>query len=97
MRYIYKVITIEVESDAFGDFSSELFSWYPTKKKAMRAIEMNAGDMQDACYTHVLLSKSYPGAYGLHDQELQWYKWEDGHWVPTCVRPTACCNFFITS
>ena len=97
MRYIYKVITIEVESDVMGDFSSELFSWYSTKKKAMRAIEMNAGDMQDACYTHVLLSKSYPGAYGLHDQELQWYKWEDGHGVPTCVRPTACCNFFITN
>lgn len=97
MRYIYKVITVEVNSDAFGDFSSELFSWYPTKKKAMRAIAMNAADMQDACYTHVLLSKSYPGAYGLHDKELQWYKWEDGRWVPTCVRPTACCNFFITS
>ena len=97
MRYIYKVITVEVNSDAMGDFSSELFSWYPTKKKAMRAITRNAADMQDACYTHVLLSKSYPGAYGLHDQELQWYKWEDGHWVPTCVRPTACCNFFITN
>lgn len=93
---IYKVITLSISEDSKKWPTHELFGWYHTEKKARDAVVCNSCDMQDQSFNYVMISRSYSGAYGLNDEELQWYKWNDTDekWE-VCERPEACKNLIF--
>lgn len=97
---IYKVITLNVRSDKWYDFSSELAAWYYYLEDAISCVENNACDIQDHAYNYALISSSREGCYGLDDKELYWYKWnkEQEKWIqiPLEERPECCNNLLIT-
>ena len=83
---IYKVITLNIRKDSYP--SHEMFGWYHHFNEAALAVKKNSCDMQDNAFNYALISRSYPGAYGLNDEEIQWYKWNytDEKWEK-CERP----------
>ena len=92
---IYKIITLSIRENEKWP-THEMFGWYHTEHEAREAIACNSCDMQDCAFNYVLLSRSFPGGYGLRDEELQWYKWNytDREWE-TCERPEACNNLMF--
>ena len=85
---IYKIITLTIDNN---HINHELFGWYHTKEDALKSVECNSCDMQDQIFNYVLVSRSYPGGYGICDEELAWFEWNhtDEKWE-TCERPEAC-------
>lgn len=96
---IYKVITLDIRSDKWYDFSSEMAAWYHTLEDAIRCVETNACDIQDCAYNYAMISSSEEGCYGLQDKELYWYKWdrESEKWFQISLeeRPKACDSCLI--
>ncbi len=96
---IYKVITLDVRSDKWYDFSSEMAAWYITLEDAIKCVETNACDIQDCAYNYVMISSSEEGCYGLNDKELYWYKWnkDQEKWIQISLveRPKACDSCLI--
>lgn len=96
---IYKVITLDIRSDKWMDFSSEMSAWYYLLDDAISCVETNACDIQDHAYNYALISSSREGCYGLYDEELYWYKWnkDSEKWVQISLdeRPKACGSCHI--
>lgn len=96
---IYKVITLDVRSDKWYDFSSEMAAWYYYLEDAISCIENNNCDIQDHAYNYAFISSSREGCYGLYDEELFWYKWnkDQEKWIQISLdeRPVACDNCHI--
>lgn len=96
---IYKVITLNIRSDKWYDFSSEMAAWYHTLDDAIKCVETDACDIQDCAYNYAMISSSEEGCYGLYDKELYWYKWnEDSEkWIQISLdeRPKACDSCLI--
>lgn len=89
---IYKVLTLNID---YGEVQSwEMFGWYHHLGAAALAVEKNSCDMQDNIFNYALVSRSYEGAYGLNDEEIQWYKWNytDEKWE-MCERPGECDRY----
>lgn len=86
---IYKVITLSIRKGLHP--SHEMFGWYHKLEDAIKTVDCNSCDMQDHAFNYALISRSYEGAYGLRDEELQWYKWNytNEKWE-ICERPEAC-------
>ena len=98
---IYKVITLDIRSDKWMDFSSEMSAWYYLLEDAISCVENNACDIQDHAYNYALISSSREGCYGLYDKELYWYKWnkDQEKWIQISLdeRPVACNQLHIIS
>lgn len=96
---IYKVITLDVRSDKWYDFSSEMAAWYHSLDKAIFCVETNNCDIQDHTYNYALISSSKEGCYGLYDEELYWFKWNKSldKWeqIDLDQRPKACKQIHI--
>lgn len=96
---IYKVITLDIRSDKWMDFSSEMSAWYYLLDDAISCVETNACDIQDHAYNYALISSSREGCYGLYDEELFWYKWnkDQEKWIQISLdeRPKACDSCHI--
>ena len=96
---IYKVITLDVRSNKWCDFSSELAAWYYLLEDAVYCIENNSCDIQDHAYNYAFISSSREGCYGSYDNELYWYKWdsENKKWINISLdeRPDACSHCLI--
>lgn len=92
---IYKVITLSIRENEKWP-THEMFGWYHTEENAKEAVACNSCNMQDLAFNYAMISRSYEGAYGLRDEELQWYKWNytDEKWE-TCKRPEACRNLMF--
>ena len=91
---IYKILTFSISQGQVQSW--EMFGWYHHLGAAAIAVDNNACDMQDHAFNHALVSRSYEGAYGLNDEEIQWYKWNytDKKWE-MCERPEACNNLMF--
>lgn len=98
-KQIYKVITLDVKSDKWYDFSSEMAAWYHSLDKAIFCVETNNCDIQDQVYNYALISSSKEGCYGLYDEELYWFKWNKSldKWeqIDLDQRPKACKQIHI--
>ena len=96
---IYKVITLDIRSDKWYDFSSEMVAWYHNLEDAIKCVETNACDIQDCAYNYAMISSSEEGCYGFNDEELYWYRWnkEPYKWVQISLneRPKACEQLHI--
>ena len=66
---IYKIMTLSIKS---GErIVHEMFGWYHNEQDAINAVNFNSCDMQDHAFNYALISRSYEGAYGLNDEEIQ--------------------------
>ena len=91
---IYKVLTFSIRHGKV--LSWEMFGWYHHLGAAALAVEKNSCDMQDCAFNYALVSRSYEGAYGLNDEEIQWYKWNymDEKWE-MCECPETCDIYIL--
>lgn len=91
---IYKVLTFSIREGKVQTW--EMFGWYHHLGAAAIAVDKNACDMQDHAFNYAMVSRSYEGAYGLNDEEIQWFKWNyiDEQWE-VCERPSECDHYFF--
>lgn len=97
---IYKVYVLDVRSDNWADFDTELCAWYHKETSAKKTVLNNACDIQDNAFNYAMISKSFQGCYGLNDTELYWFKWnsDERKWEEISLdqRPKACNQFCIS-
>jgi hypothetical protein len=67
------------------------WGWYPKKEDAFAAVKMNAGDMHECEYTHIVIEE-VPAGVPPYSEAIQWFryiknkKYTSGHWVK-CKKP----------
>jgi hypothetical protein len=81
--------------------------YFDNLERAIKAVEINEGGLDECLYDFVVIEPIPPGIYGFLDNDIDkdetiWYKWihpknEHGRWEK-CERPEEfrhCCNFSI--
>jgi len=62
------------------------WGWYPKKEDAFAAVKMNAGDMHECSYTHVVIEEVPSGIIPM-SKAIQWFRYKpnkvysEGRWV----------------
>jgi hypothetical protein len=72
--FIYTVTSIEIEEGKEIPRKTRCWGWLPTEKEARHAVSINAGDMMETTYTHVVIEKQ-PAGILIIPEVVVWYKW----------------------